>query len=68
MSDIAELFRKDPMSCTKPDIRAIVAFFREKRGQFMLGNKQAGKVVTKLTAKEEAASKAVDLSNLDLGV
>lgn len=67
MSDINELFRKDPLSCTRADIQEIVRVFREKRGQFVLGNKQAGNT-KKLTAKEEAVSKAVDISNLDLGI
>lgn len=68
MSDINELFRKDPLSCGKEDIRAIVEVFRQKRVQFNLGAKQAGNINKKLTAKEEATSKAVDLSGLDFGI
>jgi DNA invertase Pin-like site-specific DNA recombinase len=68
MSDINELFRKDPLSCSNQDIRTIVQVFREKRAQFVLGNKQAGKTSSKMTAKETEVSKLVDLSNLDLGV
>jgi hypothetical protein len=68
MSDINELFRKDPLLCTTQDIQAIVLAFREKRAQFQLGNKMAGKTVTKLSAKETEAAGVVDLSKLDLGI
>lgn len=42
MSDIADLFARDPLSLTKPDIEVIVKYYREKRAQFNLGDKTAG--------------------------
>jgi hypothetical protein len=43
MSDIQELFSRDPLKLTKIDITVIVAKMRESRHQFNLGNKLAGK-------------------------
>jgi hypothetical protein len=42
MTDIAELFARDPMKLTKEDIGEIVKEYRKMRGQFNLGNKSAG--------------------------
>lgn len=42
MSDIAELFAKDPLNLTKQDIDDIIARYREARQQFTLGAKSAG--------------------------
>lgn len=65
MSDINELMRKDPLSCSKIDIQTVVAVYREKRAQYQLGNKMAGRTSVKLTAKETAAASVVDLSKLE---
>jgi hypothetical protein len=46
MSDIADLFSRDPEKLTKDDIRAIIAKYREARQQFILGAKQAGSAKT----------------------
>lgn len=43
MSDIQELFARDPLKLTKPDIAELVERFRASRHQFNLGNKMAGK-------------------------
>lgn len=60
-----ELFRRDPLNCSKQDIVAIVAAFRERRKQFNLGNLSAGKV--KITPKQAETLKAVSgLKDLDL--
>lgn len=42
MTDITELFARDPLDLSKQDIVAIVAKFRESRHAFNLGNKRAG--------------------------
>lgn len=42
MSDMAELFARDPMKLTKDDLKVIVARYREARAQFNLGITQAG--------------------------
>ena len=42
MSDIAELFARDPLELSKQDIGEIVNYYRQKRAQFNLGDKTAG--------------------------
>jgi hypothetical protein len=42
MSDIADLFAKDPLALTREDLSLIIARYREARTQFNLGAKQAG--------------------------
>ncbi len=42
MTDIAELFQRDPQDLTKDDISLIIEKFRASRHQFNLGNKMAG--------------------------
>lgn len=63
MSDLAELFSRDPLSFTKEgkELETIIEEMRKKRGQFNLGNAKAGKV----TAPKSEKGKAV--ANLDLG-
>lgn len=60
MSDITELFNRDPLSLTNEDIDKIIAHYRENRKSFnanpgaVKGKKAAPK---KLTEKEQAVSK-----------
>lgn len=56
MTDITELFARDPLKLTKEDIKEIVDIYRSKRYQFVLGDKTAGK-----TKKENGPK----ISNLD---
>jgi hypothetical protein len=42
MTDITELFARDPLELSKQDIAAIVSKFRESRKAFNLGNSRAG--------------------------
>lgn len=44
MTDIAAIFALDPLKLTRdgPEMRALIAYYREKRAQFALGDKQAG--------------------------
>lgn len=65
MTDIAELFARDPMSLTKEDISAIVEEYRKMRGQFNLGNKMAGSTKPK-TEKAKAAIDLAEILNLDI--
>jgi hypothetical protein len=62
MSDIAELFARDPENLTKAEIGEIIAKYREARQQFILGVKQAG------NAKRVKAEvpKITSLDDLDL--
>lgn len=61
MTDIAELFARDPQNLTKQDIVELVTIYREKRYQFNLGDKTAGS--TKKIVKENGP-KIRDLSDL----
>lgn len=60
MSDISDLFSKDPLSLTKSDRSLIIAEYREKRAKYMLGVK---------TPKAKTAPKAkaggLSLDDLD---
>jgi hypothetical protein len=58
MSDLAELFSRDPNKCTKDDVRSIIAAYRERRKQFNLGSAQAGSVKP-LKGKAAESAKAV---------
>lgn len=42
MTDIQEIFQRDPLSLTSDDLTAIITRFRAARGQFNLGDKKAG--------------------------
>ena len=62
MTDIAELFARDPRQLTRDDISAIVAKYREAREAFILGAKQAGSAKN---VKKEGL-KITNLDDLDL--
>ena len=55
MTDITELFARDPLDLSKQDIAAIVAKFRESRKAFNLGNSRAGSTKPP-TAKQKKAA------------
>jgi hypothetical protein len=57
LSDINELFARDPLKLSREDIAEIVNYYISKRQQFNLGDKTAGK-----TKKKENGPK---ISNLD---
>lgn len=65
MSDIAELFARDPLKLTREDLTTIVAKFRESRGQFTLGNKMAGSTKPK-TEKQKATLDIASKLNITL--
>lgn len=58
-NELAELFERDPLSLSELDLDKIVAELREKRKQFNLGAKTAGKM-------KEAKGPKLDLSDLGL--
>ncbi len=67
MSEIAELFARDPLELTKDDITLIVKKLREQRAQFNLGNKVAGKAKPKASdLTKEAATSLLDKLELKL--
>lgn len=66
MSDISELFQRDPKKISREELERMVEEYRKKRAQFNLGNLQAGRAKpTKTTAKQEEASKVVGELSLD---
>ncbi len=62
MSDIQRLFQEDPEKLTKEDLKPMVAYYREKRAQFMLGDKMAG-ATKKLKGDKPIPSVKID--NID---
>lgn len=65
MSDMAELFSRDPLNHTRESIDEIIAYYREARKNFNLGEKSAGKT-PKAKAEKAAGPKltALDLDEL----
>lgn len=56
MSELSELFERDPLKLTREDRRKIIEKFREDRATFLVGKK------TPKTAKKPA----IDLDSLDI--
>lgn len=65
MTDIAELFSRDPLQLSDADLDTIIARFRESRKQFTLGNMKAGSTKPLTAKQKEIADLGVTL-NLDL--
>jgi hypothetical protein len=65
MSDIAELFARDPLKLSDQDLLSIVERFRAARGQFNLGNKMAG-TTKPPTAKQAKTAEVAAKLNFDL--
>lgn len=62
MSDMAELFSRDPLKHTRESIDEIITYYRGARANFILGEKSAGS-----TKKAKAvAPKGEKLGSLDL--
>lgn len=59
MTDISELFARDPLQLSKQDLAQIVERFRAQRGQFNLGDKKAGST----KPPTEKAKKLIDLGD-----
>lgn len=55
MSDLSELFERDPLKLTSEDIDAIIKKMREHQAQFELGVPKGGKVVAPKKTKTSAA-------------
>lgn len=65
MTDISELFARDPLALTKEDITEMILHFRKCRGQFNLGNVSAGSTKPK-SEKTKATEALADKLNLKL--
>lgn len=61
MSDIAELFARDPLHLQDADLDAIILYYREKRETFLSGPVKAAKRVKDPKSK-------VDLDTLDIEI
>jgi hypothetical protein len=57
MSDLQRLFDEDPLKLTREDYAEIVAYYRNARQQFVLGDKKAGKA-------PKAKGEKVDLDSI----
>lgn len=68
MSDLSELFARDPLTYTKEgrEIEIIIEEMRKKRGQFNLGNAKAGSTKPLTAKQKEVASLLGDDKGLDL--
>lgn len=64
-TDIAALFAADPLELTDRDFDAIIAKFREMRGQYNMGSAMAGSTKPKTVKQKQVASLA-DKLNLNL--
>ena len=65
MADLSELFARDPLDLTKPDISLIIEEMRKRRGQFVLGNMKAGSSKP-LTEKAKSANSLAEKLGLKL--
>ena len=63
MTDVSELFQRDPSNLTKNDIRAIIERFRSQRHQFNAGDMKAGstKPLTKRQQVVKDLSEELDI-------
>lgn len=60
MSDISELFNRDPLSLTKTDIDSIIAYYREARAKYLIGDRKAGKTPAAKPAKKAPVNISLD--------
>jgi hypothetical protein len=63
VSDIGELFARDPLELSKENIGEIIKYYREKRAQFNLGDKTAGstKKMKQVEPKIKASAEELEL-------
>lgn len=64
MTDIAELFARDPLECTDADIMLIIEEYRKRKVNFNAGDLQAGSSKPK---KSKAAAPSIPGVQIDLG-
>lgn len=65
MTDLSELFARDPLELSRQDINTIVEEMRKRRGQFALGNMKAGSTKP-LTEKQKTVAAIADKMGLKL--
>ncbi len=65
MSDLTELFARDPLKYSKQDVQQIIAIYREKRKQFNAGGTLAGKAKV-VAPKTQALMDVVKAGDVDI--
>jgi hypothetical protein len=65
MTDLAELFARDPLQLTKDDIRSIIEEMRKSRHAFNAGNAKAGSTKPK-TEKQKTIASLAEKMKIDL--
>lgn len=65
MSDLQDLFDKDPLSLTRADFEEIISHMRKARASFNLGNMKAGSTKPK-TEKQKQISELSDKLGITL--
>lgn len=65
MSDLSQLFSRDPLTLTKDDIRSIIEEMRKSRHAFNAGNAMAGKTKPP-TEKQKAIQSLAEKMNINL--
>jgi len=65
MSDLAELFARDPLNLTNSDIRSIIEEMRKSRHAFNAGNAKAGSTKP-LTEKQKVIVSLAEKMNINL--
>jgi hypothetical protein len=65
MSDISELFARDPLELSTADLDEIIAKMRQMRAAFNAGNMKGG-ATKPLTEKQKAAATLADTLKLDI--
>ncbi len=67
MSDITELFNRDPLDLSKQDIQEIIKFMREQRQRFAIEGVKAKAPAKKVDPKKPLNKvKEIDLGDLGL--
>lgn len=66
MTDLAELYARDPLQYTKADITEIVTSLRAQRAQYTLGNMKAGSAKPKTEKQKKMSALAGKLGELKL--
>lgn len=65
MTDLAELFARDPLNLTKEDISSIIEEMRKSRHAFNAGNMKAGSTKPK-TEKQKTIAALAEKMNINI--
>lgn len=65
MTDLAELFARDPLQLTDDNIRSIIEEMRKSRHAFNAGNAKAGSTKPK-TEKQKAIASLAEKMNINI--